>query len=199
MQVDHSGKIISIKTASQSASPKEWCRTQTPAWMIHWDSPPPLFSFKNPHGSAESLELVSGHESTFSICQLFWSKHLSFLLTLELLVYDQPNLGSVTGWESESWGRCSLTESYLQEASLIIIVMSQGRSLQGSLRGRRRLTFVKCARNVLPNKCLLSRRKGFEPYPTWGKDISLRILGYSPFPVSPRGWGGAKKYLWRSH
>ena len=50
--------------------------------MIHRDSFP-LFPFKNCHGWAESSELVSGHESTFSSdCWLFWLKHLSFLLTL---------------------------------------------------------------------------------------------------------------------
>ena len=41
------------------------------------------FPFKNRYGWAESLELVSEHDSTFSPdCWLFWIKRLSFLLTL---------------------------------------------------------------------------------------------------------------------
>ena len=54
------------------------------------------FPFKKCHGWSESLELVSGHESTFSPdCQLFRLKHLSFLLTL---------FSRIIGlWTASSW------------------------------------------------------------------------------------------------
>ena len=84
LQADHSGKITSEERVSQSARFGEWCRTQPPASMIHWDSfPNSIFPFENCHGWAESSELVSGHESTISPdCRILWLKHLSFLLTL---------------------------------------------------------------------------------------------------------------------
>ena len=93
LQADHPGKT-SEDRVSQSVLNREGDRTQPPASVIPWDSLPtphlPFFSFKNCHGWAESLELVSGHESTFSPdCWLFRLKWLSFLLhlPLELLVY----------------------------------------------------------------------------------------------------------------
>ena len=53
--------------------------------MIHWDPSPQYFSFKNSQDWAESLELVSGHEFTFSQdWQLFWLKRISSLPTLPL-------------------------------------------------------------------------------------------------------------------
>ena len=43
----------------------------------------PIFPFKNCHDWAESSELVPGHKFPISPdCQLSWSKHLFFLLTL---------------------------------------------------------------------------------------------------------------------
>ena len=70
---------------SQAAHSGDEHRTQPPAWMIHWDSYllSPHLPFKHCHGWVESLELVSRLESTsYSVCWLFWWKHLSFLLTL---------------------------------------------------------------------------------------------------------------------
>lgn len=91
----------------------QWTRmhTQPPASMSHCDSPQsPLFSFRNCLIWAESWELVSAHESTFSPdCWLCWFKHLSFLLTFtsQLLAFelcaDEPELGNT---QTES--RCPL-------------------------------------------------------------------------------------------
>ena len=62
----------------------QWRRMQNPTSCLD-DSLrffPSFYPFKNYNGWAESLDLVLGHESTFSPdCQLFWVKHLSFLLT----------------------------------------------------------------------------------------------------------------------
>ena len=66
----------------------------------------PFFLFKNFHGWAESLEVVLGHESTFSPdCQLFWLKHLSCLLTLasRLLAFER--------WAAEAELGSTQTES----------------------------------------------------------------------------------------
>ena len=38
-QVDHTGKITFEERVSQSSLNEEWCRTQPPASVIHWDSP----------------------------------------------------------------------------------------------------------------------------------------------------------------
>ena len=105
LQADHPGKT-SEDRVSQSVLNREGDRTQPPASVIPWDSLPtphlPFFSFKNCHGWAESLELVSGHESIFCPdCWLYWLKHLSFLLAHYLLNYwlmrgEQSHLGLVT-------------------------------------------------------------------------------------------------------
>lgn len=77
---DHLGKITSKDSASPHAM-KNDTEPQPPALMIHLDSSC-FFSFKNWHSWAESLELVLGHEFTFSPdCQLFWLERFSFLLT----------------------------------------------------------------------------------------------------------------------
>ena len=73
-----------------------------PRWFTEILPPLAIFSFKNCRGWAESLELVSGHESIFCPdCWLYWIKHLPFLLSPYLLNYwllrgEQSNLGLVT-------------------------------------------------------------------------------------------------------
>ena len=85
-------RSLSEEGAGQSAHSGEGGRTHSPASMIHWVSFPSNFPFKIYPGWAESLEFVSGHESTilpdYWLC---WLKDLSFLLTLCLLilVYEQ--------------------------------------------------------------------------------------------------------------
>ena len=79
-------KIVSKERSrgvDKPAHSGRWWRVRSPISMIHWDSSPTIFPFKNCHEWAEALELVSGHESTISPdCCLFWLKYHSFLLTL---------------------------------------------------------------------------------------------------------------------
>lgn len=92
LQTEHMGKITSKDRVSQSAGSGEWGRPQPPGLMIHWDSSPSPFPFKSCLDWAESLELVSGHESIFSPeVQHFWLQRPSFLLTLDsqLLASEQ--------------------------------------------------------------------------------------------------------------
>ena len=45
LQSDHTGEVTSEERVCQSAQNGEWCRTQAPALMIHWDYVP-LFPLK---------------------------------------------------------------------------------------------------------------------------------------------------------
>ena len=66
LQADHSGKISLWRDTWPVWSSGEGGRTHSPASMIHWGSFPSNFPFKIYPGWAESLELILGHESTFS-------------------------------------------------------------------------------------------------------------------------------------
>lgn len=84
LQADQAGKIASEDSQSVCT---QWRRMQNPTFCLDdfliFFSSPPIFSFKNFQGQAKPLLLVSEHESTFSTdCQLFWLKHISFLLML---------------------------------------------------------------------------------------------------------------------
>ena len=91
---------------SQPALNGKWCRAWPPALMIHWDSFP-FSRLKTVYGWAESLELISGLESSFSPdFWLFWLKQLSFLPTLasQVLAFEL--------WAAKpesSYNRCSWT------------------------------------------------------------------------------------------
>ena len=84
--------------------------------MIHWDSSPSMFPFKNCHGWAESLVLVSGHESTISPdCWLFWLKHLSFLLTLASRIIG---IGVVSSWIWALLHQGQVSHSHIREGNI---------------------------------------------------------------------------------
>ena len=88
-------KKKSEESSSQSACNKEWCRIQPPASMIHWNSFP-VSPLKNCHGWAESLELASEHESTFSpqISGFSEESNLPFYKHLPLIIGF---------WAASSW------------------------------------------------------------------------------------------------
>ena len=89
LQVDQVVKIIHEESACLYAVEKDAENKLLSWWCIDTFSFF-FFSFKTCHHWIESLELILGHESTFSPDSwLFWLKHLSFLLTFAPFTFNQ--------------------------------------------------------------------------------------------------------------
>ena len=89
---------------------------------------------------------------------------------------------------------------YLQEIYQVLMVKvgKDPRMISSWLWLERRRIIVQYVQSILPNKCLLSGEETLlEIYTIQEKSIS-HIPVLSSFSVLLKGWGEAKKFLWKS-